>query len=156
MASEGPSTTSHVFSFSLPSLDYPPSLPSFSLLTSLKHLHQEFHAAPPFPAPSTHHHSQFHAKADALDPRSWMSFFTPDAILNYANGPTLTGHEDIIAAMEQSMSGLQSMKHEYAFLAPYLPAPQPLLHRPSLRPLCSRFPVLCSQRSYRGYYCNQV
>ena len=55
---------------------------------------------------------QFHAKADALDPRPWMSCFTTDALLNYANGPTLTGHEEIVAAMEQSMGGLRSMKHE--------------------------------------------
>ena len=73
------------------------------------------------PASSAHSLAQFHTKADALNPRSWMSFFTPDAILNYANGPTLTGHESIVAAMEQSMSGLQSMKHEYAFLVAFPP-----------------------------------
>ncbi|KAL8786739.1 MAG: hypothetical protein Q9195_008073 [Heterodermia aff. obscurata] len=68
---------------------------------------------PPLPpAPYADNLAQFHVLADALDPRPWMSLFAPDAILNYANNPTLTGHEEIIAAMEQSMSGLRSMKHE--------------------------------------------
>ena len=42
-----------------------------------------------------------------------MTFFTPNAILNFANNPSSNGHEEIVEAMGAAFAGLESMRHEY-------------------------------------------
>jgi len=47
-----------------------------------------------------------------LNPVPWVEgFYTPDAELNFANLPTVKGHEAIVKAMTGSMQSLESMKH---------------------------------------------